>query len=539
MANKKLFKSAKAHEIEAGHVINEAGGSAKKLSPEELLAQYACTGTFYNTFYTTGEQQLETLLDAARRVDPDFIIDVAVYSRKKAWMKDMPAALMAFAACQPGINRKKFNEMFPQVINNGRMLRNFAQFIRSGRFGRKSFGTWLKKLIEHWLNTRHLNALFRDSVGNDPSIKDVIKMVHPKPADKVRSNFFAYLLDRSYSEELLPEVAQVFEEWKAGYRNREPKGIEFRLLTSIPDLSIRDWRVLGHQMGLHALRMNLNTLERHEVLKDSKFVDYAVNQLVDAEQIQKQRIFPYQLYQTYRHLNNGVPTKIKNALHDAVELSVENVPNFGKAAVCVDVSYSMQALAVGKASSTGGWRRAGSQDVRCCEVAALMAACVLHAQPDAEVIQFDTTAEKAKVTDRDSIFTLVNQLARSGGGTNCGSAIQYLIDHKIFDLEVVILVSDMESWADFSNDPTRGYLKKKGRTGLQYYWDQWKERADRPDAKLILIDLQPHPTTQVVNRPDVLNVGGFNDSVFDAIASFLKGRGSEHHWVDTIKKGLV
>jgi len=537
MANKKMFKSAKAHEIEVKHTVNEAGGAAMKLDPEELLAQYACTGTFYNTFYATGEKQLETLLEAARKVDPNFVIDVAVYSRKKAWMKDMPAALMAFAASQTGVDRVKFNEAFPHVIDNGRMLRNFAQFIRSGRFGRKSFGTWLKKLIEHWLNKRHPAALFRDSVGNDPSIADIIHMIHPKPSDQARSNLYAYLIGRNYNEELLPEVAKVFEEWKAGYRNRKPKGIEFRLLTSIPDLSTRDWKVLGHQMGLHALRMNLNTLERHEVLKDTGFVEYAVEQLTDVEQIKKQRIFPYQLYQTYRHLNEGIPTKIKNALHDTVEISIDNVPRFGKAAVCVDVSYSMQALAVGKATTRGGWRRAGARDVRCCEVAALMAACILHSQPDAKVVQFDTAAKLASVTDRDSIFTLVNQLARSGGGTDCSSAIQYLIDNKIFDLDAVVILSDMESWADFSNDPARHYTKN--RTGLQYYWDEWKKRADRPDAKLVLIDLQPHPTTQVVNRPDVLNVGGFNDSVFDAISTFLEDRGGTNHWVDAIKKGLV
>ena len=40
--------------------------------------------------------------------------------------------------------------------------------------------------------------------------------------------------------------------------------------------------------------------------------------------------------------------------------------------------------------------------------------------------------------------------------------------------------------------------------------------------KLICIDLQPHTTIQAPERPDILNVGGFSDSVFEVIGSFLE-----------------
>lgn len=41
--------------------------------------------------------------------------------------------------------------------------------------------------------------------------------------------------------------------------------------------------------------------------------------------------------------------------------------------------------------------------------------------------------------------------------------------------------------------------------------------------KLICIDLQPSATTQAPDRSGILNVGGFNDAVFDVIATFLTG----------------
>ena len=59
-------------------------------------------------------------------------------------MKDMPALLLAVLA-QKDVNM--LARVFDQVVDNGKMLRNFAQIIRSGAVGRKSFGNRPKKLM--------------------------------------------------------------------------------------------------------------------------------------------------------------------------------------------------------------------------------------------------------------------------------------------------------------------------------------------------------------------------------------------------------
>ena len=90
---------------------------------------------------------------------------------------------------------------------------------------------------------------------------------------------------------------------------------------------------------------------------------------------------------------------------------------------------------------------------------------------------------------------------------------------------MVILVSDNESWAD------RHY----GRgTGVMNEWVQLKRRA--PDAKLVCLDIAPYATTPAYERPDVLNVGGFSDNVFEVIAAFAKGQLGPDHWVGEIEK---
>jgi 60 kDa SS-A/Ro ribonucleoprotein len=65
-------------------------------------------------------------------------------------------------------------------------------------------------------------------------------------------------------------------------------------------------------------------------------------------------------------------------------------------------------------------------------------------------------------------------------------------------------------------------------------WNRFKVR--NPNARLVAIDVQPYATTQVYERDDVLNIGGFSDVVFELIAEFDRGRLAPEHWVDVIER---
>jgi 60 kDa SS-A/Ro ribonucleoprotein len=62
MANTQLFKSTKGPLLPKTTMVNEAGGRAYALSPEQALAQYAVTGCLNTTFYADAQTQLETVL---------------------------------------------------------------------------------------------------------------------------------------------------------------------------------------------------------------------------------------------------------------------------------------------------------------------------------------------------------------------------------------------------------------------------------------------------------------------------------------------
>ena len=60
---------------------------------------------------------------------PEFLAKVAIHAADKGHMKDMPALLLAALTAQRSV---LVPELFAQVVDNGKMLRNFVQILRSG-----------------------------------------------------------------------------------------------------------------------------------------------------------------------------------------------------------------------------------------------------------------------------------------------------------------------------------------------------------------------------------------------------------------------
>ena len=311
------------------------------------LAQYAMTGTLNGTYYTSDEEQLKKTLELAGKVDPKFVAKLAVYARQEGLMKDMPAVLTAVVASRAP---ELLASIFDRVIDNPKMLRNFVQVIRSGAVGRQSFGTRPKKLIQKYLENLTDDQLFKADVGNDPSLQDIIKLVHPKPTNKKRSAMYGYLLSKEYNKRDLAPLAKEYERFKAELSGEIPD-VPFQMLTAL-SLTDAHWTQIADNATWTQTRMNLNTFARHNVLKDPAMVNKLAARLADPEQVRRARVFPYQLFTAYLNVDPVIPVKLTNALQDAADSALENIPEFsGKVYVMVDTSGSMGSPATGNRGS--------------------------------------------------------------------------------------------------------------------------------------------------------------------------------------------
>ena len=527
MANKTLFKSLIGKLMPVTDALNEHQAPAYALSPKHQLALYAATGCLNRTFYVSAEDQLAKVLELCDQVDAEFIAKLALFARKRGYMKDMPALLCAVLSVK---DRNLLNLIFPRVIDNAKMLRNFVQIMRSGVVGRKSLGTAPKRLVREWLDARDPETLFKSNVGQSPSLSDIVKMVHPKPKDPNREALFGYFIGREHNSEALPHLVRNFESFKKG--TPEVRGdvpdVPFQMLTAL-DLGTQEWTEIARRAPWQMTRMNLNTFARHGVFRDGEMVELIAKRLRDPEKVAKARVFPYQLMVAYvmATSNPDIPQDICNALQDAMEIATANVPEFeGKVHVFPDISGSMH-------SAVTGNRKGSTSAVRCVDIAALVAATVLRKNQSAEVIPFESNVVKVRLNPRDSVMTNAQKLASlPAGGTNCSAPLEYL-NKQGASGDLVIYVSDNESWVDAPHYGRFG----GSATQTMKEWDHFKNR--NPKARMVCIDIQPYGTVQGKESGDILNVGGFSDQVFDVIAEFARGELSAGRWVRIIEEVIL
>jgi len=515
MANKALFASYVGKLLPKANVKNRQGAPSYALSPKHQLVQIAATGTLSRTFYATAREQLEDVTALAGQISPRFIAQAAIWARKRSHMKDMPVLLLAALSTQDPVLLAR---AFPRVVDNGRMLRTFVQIMRSGAVGRKSLGSRPKALVQAWLNAASDAEILRAAVGQSPSLADVIRMVHPKPASAQRRALYAYLIGKPCEVAMIPQAVQAFEAFKRDARAPVPD-VPFQMLTAL-ELTPQHWAAIAKSAGWQMLRMNLNTFDRQRVFALDGIAAMIAKRLSDPAEIAKSRVLPYQLMAAYTAASKDVPAIVREALQDAMETAIANVPAIaGHVVICPDVSGSM-------GSPVTGVRRGATSAVRCIDVAALVAAAMLRANRAARVLPFENDVVGVGLNPRDTVLTNATKLAAiGGGGTNCSAPLARLNAQRA-KVDLVVFVSDNQSWID-----ARGAAQG---TGVMTEWTKLKSR--NPGAKLVCIDIQPYGTTQALERDDILNVGGFSDAVFEVVAKFASGRLDPGHWLAEIEK---
>ena len=510
--NPLLFKTGSS-QMPAADTLNEAGGKAYALGPRLTLAQYAATGCLNGTFYASAGTQLDTVLKMAAACDAEFVAKTAVFARQRGFMKDVPALLAAHLAQRDPILLRK---VFDRVIDDGKMLRNFVQIIRSGVTGRKSLGTAPKRLVQRWLTARTDDQLLRASVGQQPSLADVVKMVHPKPNSPQRQALYGWLCSRKVEADLLPPLVQAFEAFKESREAAAVPDVPFQMLTAL-ELGPAHWSQIARTASWQTTRMNLNTFARHGVFTGPDLTRLIAERLRDADKVRKARVFPYQLMAAYANVSADVPGEVKEALQDAMETATQNVPSIaGKVWILPDVSGSMQ-------SPVTGHRPGATSTVRCLDVAALVTACFLRTNRGAEVLPFTDRLVPVVLNPRDTVMTNAAKLAAlPPGATDCAVPLAEMNRRKAKG-DLVLIVSDNESWAGRQTGPA---------SALMVEWEAFRKR--NPGAKLVCLDIQPHASSQAPERADVMNIGGFSDSVFELIASYADGTLRADHWVGVI-----
>lgn len=512
--------------LHAANVLNASMGLAYLSTPEHQLAQLAATGTLGGLYKADGDWLADVVRVLACQVDATFLAQAAVYARQQGHMKDMPVLMAALLATR---DVQLLDQVFDRVVDNGKTLRKFVALMRSGQTGRRSLGTRPKKLVQRWLLRATEYQLLQASIGASPSLADVVKMVHPKPAEPWRSAWFAWLLGRPFSDDDLPPItrsyvalARMQRKNATKARQMEVPDVPFQMLTDLK-LSSGQWAQVARRGSWQMVRQGLNMLARHGVFDDADTLADVAAKLSDPVIIGKARVMPYQLMAAAM-ATSALPQALQHALDAALEVSLDSVPLLpGATVVALDVSESMRAAVTGQ-------RPSATSVMRCIDVAALVVAALLRKNPQARLLVFNTEVLDAHLDFQDSVFGTARSLARMlCGGTDASAPLEWL-NERALPVDTVVMVSDSESWVN------RHYLRT---SPAQTAWVRLKQF--NPQAKMISLDISPSYSTQVKQYGDVLNIGGFTDAVFKVMADFAnnpsEAQGACHdHWVEAIRQ---
>lgn len=277
------------------------------------------------------------------------------------------------------------------------------------------------------------------------TLRNLLRIVHPEPAGEANSEIFKKIMDESLESPYTWEV-ELSRNGQLGAEKKTDKQLWTELIT----------REGSGSLGYMAMIRNLRNMVQAGIDNDTwKLV---ASRIGNPKAVAKSKQLPFGFINAYDVAKeNGVPNVVLNALQEATELSLANMPKLGERVwVILDCSGSM-----GSSLSSSFGRTDSNTPIK---VGAIFAAALSKAAKDSfefKFTMFDDYAKHVELNPRDSVFTNYAKIMNrnAGGGTNLQSAF----DQKPklgFEPDTVIVLSDMEVNRLSSRDADKIFKKE-------------------------------------------------------------------------------
>lgn len=443
------------------------------------------------------------LADVLRKGNFTFVKNVIDYAKNEMGMRAMPlyaAIKTAHLSRTLGLKNPLVRETVRSTLTRADSLTDAFSLSVTTFGNKKAIPQAVKKaLADGFSNFNEYHFSKYKSEGKAVWMRDVMRVVHPKPAT--------------------PERAELYGRIKAG--TLRPAGTWEEMFSANGQLPVGSrrsdsdiWMELlkNRKLGMLALLRNLRRLSACSPTPE--LWKLVCEQLANPVAVEKSKVFPYQIYMSYKAvesvrgtLTSSQYNQLRGALESALETSVKNVPDLGDNVwIMLDTSGSMHTVMPSnnprRATSTG-------PTVKMVELGALFAAVVYKRSSQANfnvtLTKFDTSAQHLTVNPRDSVLSIVEAILRvpQGGGTNIWAALQ-LESRLGFIPETVLLFSDMQV-----NSPAMGYTyaasaHQSAKTLGQYC----------PGALRVAFNFATTETTPASESEGWVQLAGYSDKVF-------------------------
>lgn len=467
---------SKFNSSQTTRTTNKSGHAAYQMPDKQKLVTQVLT-SFFNEkkFYGDNSSEMQEVIKRVVAADPAFVAKLAVFARREFNMRSVSHVLTAYLAHEVA------GKPYTRGVINAVILRGddateiMACYL--DLFG-KPIPNALKKGIGDALSCFDEYTLAKyKGEGKSVKMRDLLCICRPTPKSETQSLMWKLVLDNKL------ETPYTWESELSAKGN-----------------NAATWEALidSGRVGYMALLRNLRNILKAKPSNVDKVLDYIQN----PHAVKRSRQLPFRYLSAYKELGDISGTRVLDALENAVDAAIENVPKIpGTTVVAVDTSGSMSTALSGKSS------------VRCYEVAMMLGLIANRICENAYFYTFDTEIRKGNYSRRAGILSTACGHG-CGGGTNMYLPFQKMIRDGI-EADRVIILSDNEC-----NSGGGWY----GRDPVQKIADAYRKSANK-DVWVHAIDLLGYGTQQFHGEKTNI-IAGWSEKVFDFILLAEQGVGS-------------
>ena len=486
---------------------NYEGARAYAMTPELELYSAVVTASLSDTFYEKKDERVDRIAQLIRKVSPEFVARLAVYTRTEMHLRSIPLLLLVELAKVHNGDDLVARAVEKTVLRADEIMELLMcyQWRNSSGDARKKLGK-LSRQIQNGLQ-RAFNRFDEyqfakyDRDGLEVKLRDALFLVHPKAKDEQQQALFDKIVNRQL------EIPYTWETELSALGQQQ-----FESETQKQEAVREKWEELinSGKLGYMALMRNLrNILQANVSLLEMQKV---ASRLSDAAQVAKSKQLPFRYLLAYREIkqvNSVYTAKILSALELAAKASVENLEGFGtntRVLLAADVSGSMQRPVSAKST------------VQNFDIGILLSMLL---QSKCESVVSGMFGETWKVINLPQDNILANTIemhcreGEVGYSTNGYKVIDYLVKENM-KMDKVMIFTDCQMW-----DSDRRYYGRAEKE-IKDSWHAYKSMF--PEAKLYLFDLVGYGQLPMrLAEPDVYLIAGWSDRVFDVLSAIDKG----------------
>lgn len=273
---------------------NHEGAEAWRMTPEwELYTTVVTTMGTEDKFYEREEDRVRRIADLVRKVEPEYVAQLAIYTRENMHLRSVPLLLLVeLAGCHHGddLVSKAVSRTVQRADEITELLMCYQW--RSGKKDLTGLSNQLRKgLAEAFNHFDEYQFAKYNRTNRKVTLRDALRLVHPKPKDEHQAEIFRKIL----SDTLETPYTWETELSSVGQQSFESKEEQ-------DEAKRETWRQLvrSRRMGYMATLRNLRNLLRLGM--DDQTMQLVCDFIADPEAVHKSKQLPFRFLSAYVEL---------------------------------------------------------------------------------------------------------------------------------------------------------------------------------------------------------------------------------------------